>query len=199
MSHADHLYHTYDTIAAKGLEVFQQGTVQTDPHLLDIPGDTRRGTTLLLRPAEPARQNILDAIAELDQIVPGQYNYTGEQLHITVLSVISAAEGNPPRSCASGCLFRHFCRGVPPERADHDPPAGNYRQPGLRAGLRLSRSRRAECRARSPADGVSGGGIGWGDGAAIPQRDGPFVCFTLPKCAAKCTASGRMVGRGPRA
>lgn len=107
----------YDDIAARGLAVFRQGTVQTDPHLLNIPGDTRRGTTLRIRPTDPARQLILDAAAELDRIVPGQYVYTGDQLHITVLSVISAAEGIrledvPLDAC--NAIFADVCRRAAP-------------------------------------------------------------------------------------
>ncbi len=71
---------------------FAAGTVQTDPHLDDRAADQRRGLTLVLRPARLMRARIATLIAQLDAIAPGQHIYRPDELHVTVLSLISASE-----------------------------------------------------------------------------------------------------------
>ena len=71
---------------------FAAGTVGTDPHLDDRASDLRRGLTLVLRPAPPMRAQIAALIAQLDAIAPGQHVYRPDELHVTVLSLISASE-----------------------------------------------------------------------------------------------------------
>ena len=70
---------------------FKTGSVRTDPHLDQRASDTRRGMTLLLRPNGEAKARISAALDDLRQIAPDQHLYHPDELHITVLSVVSAA------------------------------------------------------------------------------------------------------------
>lgn len=70
---------------------FAAGEVITDPHLPDRSGDRRRGLTLLIRPAPDVCESISTLLADLDGITPGQHRYHPAELHITLLSLVSAA------------------------------------------------------------------------------------------------------------
>lgn len=72
---------------------FKTGSVRTDPHLDQRASDTRRGMTLLVRPNGEAKARISAALDDLHQIAPDQHLYHPDELHITVLSVVSAAAG----------------------------------------------------------------------------------------------------------
>lgn len=81
----------YDRLWAEARESFLAGTVITDPHLLDHANDARRGLTLLIRPSPDVIARIMALLDEVSAIIPGQHVYAAESLHITVLSLISAA------------------------------------------------------------------------------------------------------------
>jgi len=71
---------------------FERGEIQTDPHLVQHAGDGRRGVTLALRP-EPRVQAAVDGFRrKLAEVAPGQHFYRPDELHVTVLSVISCSE-----------------------------------------------------------------------------------------------------------
>lgn len=81
----------YARLWADAQAQFATGTVKTDPYLDRRESDTRRGLTLVLRPDGEAKARITAALDELGDLAPGQYRYHPDELHITVLSVISAA------------------------------------------------------------------------------------------------------------
>ncbi|MGI4870638.1 MAG: 2'-5' RNA ligase family protein [Janthinobacterium lividum] len=82
----------YAAMRAAALQQFAQGAADLDP-LLDAPNDTRRGLTLLARPAPPLAAAIVGLLAELRRTEPAQYYYPAADLHLTVLSLISCYPG----------------------------------------------------------------------------------------------------------
>ncbi len=81
----------YDRLWAQAQTRFATGAVNVDPHLLDRSNDRRRGISLLIRLAPEIGASLAALIAEIDAITPGQHWYPAEKLHITILSLISAA------------------------------------------------------------------------------------------------------------
>jgi len=71
---------------------FESGTPQVDPHLTNPEKDLRRGVTLAFRPSPVVIENICPFLNQLVSIAPEQYFYRSEQLHVTVLSIISGTE-----------------------------------------------------------------------------------------------------------
>lgn len=61
--------------------------------LINSPGDTRLGITLLIRPPENINSKIQLFLDELKQVDPSQYYYPNSDIHITVMSIISCYEG----------------------------------------------------------------------------------------------------------
>jgi 2'-5' RNA ligase len=55
--------------------------------------DKRFGITLLIRPSEEIKNNIQTFLKELKKTEPEQYYYPNADIHITVMSIISCAEG----------------------------------------------------------------------------------------------------------
>ena len=74
------------------MAAFAQGQPQIDPHLSDKAGDLRRGVTLAFRPPPPVCAAAAAYIQSLAKICPGQYFYRPDELHISVLSLISGTE-----------------------------------------------------------------------------------------------------------
>jgi 2'-5' RNA ligase len=83
----------YARLWAAAQAQFARGSVQTDPHLVRREADTRRGLTLLLRPSGEAKANLTAVLDELRTLAPRQHLYHPDELHITLLSVISASAG----------------------------------------------------------------------------------------------------------
>jgi 2'-5' RNA ligase len=83
----------YDRLWTEAQEHFAAGRVKTDPHLLDRANDTRRGISLIIRPTSAMIVRLGTVIDELNAIVPGQHVYRPDELHVTLLSLISAAAG----------------------------------------------------------------------------------------------------------
>ncbi|MBN1678870.1 MAG: 2'-5' RNA ligase family protein [Anaerolineae bacterium] len=86
---------------ADALDVFGAGQVHTDPFLLDRAADNRRadnrrGVTLVIRPDAATCARIAPVLDRLCTCAPDQYHYRLDELHITVLSLISASEGYNP-------------------------------------------------------------------------------------------------------
>ncbi len=86
----------YDRLWREGLALFQAGRVRTDPHLLAWDADTRRGLTLVIRPDVGVCAQIAALIDAVRAIAPDQYFYHPAELHITVLSLISAVPDFAP-------------------------------------------------------------------------------------------------------
>jgi 2'-5' RNA ligase len=81
----------YDRLWAEAQEHFAAGRVKTDPHLLDRAQDRRRGISLIIRPTPDMIARLGAVIDELNAIVPGQHVYRPDELHVTLLSLISAS------------------------------------------------------------------------------------------------------------
>lgn len=82
----DHYKKMWDT----SFPLFEKGHYELDP-LIDAVDDTRYGLTLLARPSQKVKENILNFLDELKQLEPRQYYYPASDLHITIMSVISCS------------------------------------------------------------------------------------------------------------
>ena len=82
----------YEQLWIEAMAAFELGKPQLDPHLPDKANDLRRGLSLSfwLPPSIQARiKNFLDQLAA---DFPGQYFYQPEELHVTIVTLISATE-----------------------------------------------------------------------------------------------------------
>lgn len=61
--------------------------------LIDDPKDQRYGLTLVLRPSDKIKQQCQLLVQTLRQFEPEQYYYPAEDIHITLLSIISCYDG----------------------------------------------------------------------------------------------------------
>ncbi len=91
MSEIETAQQVYDRLWHSAQAAFAAGQVTLDPWLDRQAEDTRRGLTLIARPDAATRDRIAAFIDELNAQTPGQYVYRAEQLHITILSLISAS------------------------------------------------------------------------------------------------------------
>ncbi len=106
MSSPDDARCIYDRLWESALESFRSGVVKADPHLLDRAADGRRGITLVARPDPVAAERIAAFIDELRAVVPDQHLYRADELHITVLTLISAARGFDQASSSRRSTWR---------------------------------------------------------------------------------------------
>lgn len=74
------------------MTAFELGRPQIDAHLADKTRDRRRGVSLIFRPPAPAQAGIKTFLDQLASEFPGQYFYRPEELHVTVVTLISATE-----------------------------------------------------------------------------------------------------------
>ena len=81
----------YETLWANALAAFQRGEPELDPHLPDKRQDLRRGISLALRLNPDVQSRIQAWLAEIAPLCPGQYFYPPAEMHITLLSFISAS------------------------------------------------------------------------------------------------------------
>lgn len=82
----------YDGMWQNALVHFRQGNIDVD-NMIDSPEDDRRGVTLLARPSAAVRSSITELLHELEPHLPGQYFYPTQDMHVTVLSVITCVPG----------------------------------------------------------------------------------------------------------
>jgi len=82
----------YTSMWERSVAGFAQGIFDLD-HLLNDPGDDRRGVALLARVSGDAAGRIESFLEESRLLEPGQYYYTKRDFHITVLSIISCEAG----------------------------------------------------------------------------------------------------------
>lgn len=82
----------YDTLRQAALPRLASGAAELDT-LLDSPLDTRRGLTVLARPPAATTAAIEALLAGFRRIEPAQYYYPAADMHLTILSIISAHAG----------------------------------------------------------------------------------------------------------
>ncbi|WP_337966683.1 mutarotase [uncultured Flavobacterium sp.] len=82
----------YNELYKKSSEAILAGNYKLDSQIND-KSDLRFGITLLIRPSETIKANILFFLNELKAIDPLQYYYPDSDIHITVMSIISCYEG----------------------------------------------------------------------------------------------------------
>lgn len=107
----------YDNLWQDAIKYFVKGSVQTDPHLLDLKNDKRRGLTIIVRPSQEVIQQFSSLVHTLKSIDPDQYYYLPNQFHITVLTLFSATENFAPffekipeyRETIKSVLFNKGC------------------------------------------------------------------------------------------
>ena len=106
----------YDRLWNEAVSAFERGEPKLDPHLPEKTNDLRRGVTLVCRPCAGVRDRVAGFIKRLSAFCPGQYFYRPEELHVTVLCVIT---GTPlwreqmPRAEASIPLIEEALRRQP--------------------------------------------------------------------------------------
>ena len=82
----------YEQLWRDAAAALERGEPQLDSHLPAKTNDRRRGVTLALRPAAAVLTQAKDFSDRLARDFPGQYYYRPEELHVTVLSIISGTE-----------------------------------------------------------------------------------------------------------
>lgn len=82
----------YEKLWQDAATAFERGEQKIDVHLPDKARDSRRGVTLVFRPPVAVRDAAADFISRLEVVCPRQYFYRREELHVTVLSIITMTE-----------------------------------------------------------------------------------------------------------
>lgn len=82
----------YDQLFEKAIPQIEAGKASVDP-MLDDPDDDRFGLALIVLPSQGVLKKVQEFLSELNAREPSQYPYPVEQIHMTVLSVISCVEG----------------------------------------------------------------------------------------------------------
>jgi 2'-5' RNA ligase len=72
---------------------FRDNKFELDYYLNHREEDLRRGVTLIGRLGNEVTENIIDFIEECKAIEPGQHYYERNEIHITILSIISCYNG----------------------------------------------------------------------------------------------------------
>ena len=81
----------YNKLFTESLDKFKNNNFEYD-NFLDSSTDKRYGITLVIRPSEQVKANILKIQNEIKKLTKDQYFYPLEDLHITLLPVISCEE-----------------------------------------------------------------------------------------------------------
>jgi 2'-5' RNA ligase len=82
----------YQQLWIEAVAAFEGGAPQIDTNLSDKANDLRRGVTLAFLPSAVVRTNVENFLGQLGEIAPAQHLYRPEELHVTVLSIISGSE-----------------------------------------------------------------------------------------------------------
>lgn len=111
----DPAHPVYERLWTETLGRFSQGQVELDPHLLNPAQDFRRGISLIVRPDPAVITSLTRLINELKSLEPEQYFYQPEALHLTILSLISAAATfeHPPLDTYHAVLGALFAKARP--------------------------------------------------------------------------------------
>jgi len=83
------IHQTYNRLWSQALQSIQTNSLRLDSNLLNKPGDSRRGFTLICRPSQRVQHSVMEFLKEAQQIEPNQYYYKSTELHTTVLSIIT--------------------------------------------------------------------------------------------------------------
>ena len=114
MDLAEHYRQMYED----SLSVIRSQGPQTD-ELIDSPEDTRRGITLLTRPPQEVKTAVHAMLERLRGLEPDQYYYPNEDIHLTVLSIITCRSGFTLEEIVPQDyirLIQNTLRGLPPIR-----------------------------------------------------------------------------------
>lgn len=84
----DNVEKIYSELWNKSLPIFDQGQYETDTLVID-PNDMRRGLTLRAKLSTKLVQEIEPFTAPLKELLPGQYFTPVNDMHLTVLTIIS--------------------------------------------------------------------------------------------------------------
>lgn len=82
----------YEKLWREAAAAFARNEPQLNPYLHDKSRDRRRSVTLLLRPSLAVQARLKFFLDSLKSVCPEQYFYQPEELHVTVLSIISGTE-----------------------------------------------------------------------------------------------------------
>lgn len=82
----------YDAMRTAATRQLASGAPDLD-RLLDAPHDKRRGLTLLARPPAALTASTEAVLAEFRRVEPAQYYYPANDVHLTILSIISCYPG----------------------------------------------------------------------------------------------------------
>lgn len=82
----------YNQLYKTSKEGILSGNYILDSKIKDV-SDSRFGITLLLRPSEKIKANIQLFLDELKKLDSTQYYYPNEDIHVTIMSIISCYEG----------------------------------------------------------------------------------------------------------
>jgi len=82
----------YDKLYSDAIRKIRSGGYETDP-LIGSPYDKRLGLTLIIRPDIRVKNKFRQFLDELKTLEPRQYYYPASDIHVTVMSVISAYPG----------------------------------------------------------------------------------------------------------
>lgn len=110
---------TYDELFAAGSAALRAGAVATDAHLPALAADTRRGLTVLGPVGGPAAAAIARTQAELRLTEPDLYYYPPADLHVTLISLLTARPGRVPDEAgqrAYQALLQELAAGAAPLR-----------------------------------------------------------------------------------
>jgi 2'-5' RNA ligase len=79
----------YEQLWQDAAAAFERGEPKMNDYLPDKTKDPRRGVTLVFRPSEAVLDGVVEFLGRLEAVCPGQYFYRREEMHVTVISVIS--------------------------------------------------------------------------------------------------------------
>ena len=82
----------YEQLWREAMTAFELGQPQVDPHLLDKANDRRRGVSLSFWLPPVIQARIKEFLDQLAADFPGQYFYQPAELHVTIVTLISATE-----------------------------------------------------------------------------------------------------------
>ena len=117
MSTNDAARQIYDQLWADASVRLAAGAVAIDRHLAEREADRRRGITLIARPGPAAGARIAELIGELRAQEPEQHFYRPDELHVTVMTLVSASEtfdlSHTPLAAYKAILAGLFARSCP--------------------------------------------------------------------------------------
>lgn len=80
----------YDMLWNTSFDALSRGEIEIDRYITNPAADRRRGLTLIFRPTDEVKSNILAFVEETRQLEPDQYSYPEASLHFTVLALFTA-------------------------------------------------------------------------------------------------------------